>query len=132
LIDPAKAKIEIDSLINWQADRKRWHQAKTRQKMANAKDNWQEATPMGTFSASDFGLHAEDIADLAIEDEAMEEELAFEEEDDETDAITAEKRRRSRQETLRRTAGQPAKPPISEIHKMKDIFLASLKQVLSE
>ncbi|KAK6336444.1 hypothetical protein TWF696_001997 [Orbilia brochopaga] len=56
VIDAAKAKAEIDSLIRWQADRKRWHEGKTRQKMASGRENWQEATPMGGFSALDFGL----------------------------------------------------------------------------
>lgn len=55
IIDPVKAKAEIDSLIKWQFDRKRWHEGKTRQKMASGRDNWQEAAP-GGFSVSDFGL----------------------------------------------------------------------------
>lgn len=56
IIDGAKAKAEIDSLIKWQADRKRWHAGKTSQKMASGRENWQEATPLGGFSATDFGL----------------------------------------------------------------------------
>ncbi|KAF3938580.1 hypothetical protein ABW19_dt0210146 [Dactylella cylindrospora] len=133
LIDPDVAKAEIDSLIKWQADRKRWHQGKTRQKMASGRENWQEATPLGGFSATDFGLEPEDLADLAIDDADIDEELAFEEENDEQDLIATEQKRRARQaEILRRTAGQPAKPPISELHKMNGIFLGSLKNVLAE
>ncbi|KAK6336442.1 hypothetical protein TWF696_001997 [Orbilia brochopaga] len=133
VIDAAKAKAEIDSLIRWQADRKRWHEGKTRQKMASGRENWQEATPMGGFSALDFGLEPEDLADLAIDDAEMDEDLAFEEEGDEADMIVAEQQRRSRQaEMLRRTAGMPVKPPIAELHKMGDSFLVALKNVLAD
>ncbi|KAK6541098.1 hypothetical protein TWF694_008473 [Orbilia ellipsospora] len=133
IIDASVAKAEIDSLIKWQADRKRWHEGKTRQKMASGKDNWAEATPMGGFSATDFGLEPEDLADLAIDDAEMDDDLAFEEEGDEHDLIVMEQKRKQRQaEMLRRTAGQPVKPTIAELHKMGDIFLVSLKNVLAE
>ncbi|EPS41000.1 hypothetical protein H072_5115 [Dactylellina haptotyla CBS 200.50] len=133
LIDGDKAKAEIDSLIKWQADRKRWHEGKTRQKMASGRENWQEATPMGGFSATDFGLEPEDLADLAIDDAEMDDDLAFEEEGDELDLIAMEQKRKTRQaEMLRRTAGMPVKPSISELHKMGDHFLVALKEVLAE
>ncbi|KAF3288362.1 hypothetical protein TWF173_000416 [Orbilia oligospora] len=132
VIDSAKAKAEIDSLIKWQFDRKRWHEGKTRQKMASGRDNWSETKP-GGFSVSDFGLEPEDLADLAIDDAEMDEDLAFEEELDDADLIAVEQKRRNRQaEILRRTAGQPVKPPIDELHKMGDVFLVALKNVLSE
>ncbi|KAK6504104.1 hypothetical protein TWF506_002316 [Arthrobotrys conoides] len=132
IIDSAKAKAEIDSLIKWQFDRKRWHSGKTRQKMASGRDDWSETKP-GGFSVSDFGLEPEDLADLAIDDAEMDEDLAFEEEADDADLIAVEQKRRNRQaEILRRTAGQPVKPPIEELHKMGDIFLVALKNVLSE
>ncbi|KAK6330324.1 hypothetical protein TWF730_004817 [Orbilia blumenaviensis] len=132
IIDPVKAKAEIDSLIKWQFDRKRWHEGKTRQKMASGRENWAEATP-GGFSVTDFGLEPEDLADLAIDDAEMDEDLAFEEEGDDADLIAVEQKRRNRQaEILRRTAGQPVKPPIDELHKMGDVFLVALKNVLAE
>ncbi|KAF3113972.1 hypothetical protein TWF706_009324 [Orbilia oligospora] len=132
VIDSAKAKAEIDSLIKWQFDRKRWHEGKTRQKMASGRDNWSETKP-GGFSVSDFGLEPEDLADLAIDDAEMDEDLAFEEKLDDADLIAVEQKRRNRQaEILRRTAGQPVKPPIDELHKMGDVFLVALKNVLSE
>ncbi|EWC45136.1 hypothetical protein DRE_06024 [Drechslerella stenobrocha 248] len=133
LIDPTKAKAEINSLIRWQAERKRWHEGKTRQKMASGRENWQEATPLGGFNVADFGLDADDLADLAIEDAQIDDDLAFEEEVDEQDLIAVEQKRRTRQaEMLRRTAGQPQKPPIAELHKMGGIFLVELKNVLAE
>lgn len=49
------AKEEIDSLIGWQAERKMWHEQKTRQKMAgNDKTFMNPGADM--FKSSDFGL----------------------------------------------------------------------------
>jgi hypothetical protein len=57
-IDRRKAIREINSLIKWQTARKKWHQDKTRQKMASAGD---EPDPvlggMAGFKSSDFGLN---------------------------------------------------------------------------
>jgi hypothetical protein len=57
-IDGRKAIREINSLIKWQTARKKWHQDKTRQKMASAGD---EPDPMlggmAGFKSSDFGLN---------------------------------------------------------------------------
>ena len=60
-IDKTKAIAEIDALVKWQEERKKWHQDKTRQKMAadgntgNAKI--ESAPGSATFRSSDFGLH---------------------------------------------------------------------------
>lgn len=53
VIDREKAIREINSLIKWQTARKRWHQDKTRQKMA-AQGN--DETMINAFKSSDFGL----------------------------------------------------------------------------
>ena len=56
-IDKEKAIEEVNNLIKWQAARKKWHQAKTRQKMA-ADGIGQETIPgISTFKTSDFGLN---------------------------------------------------------------------------
>ena len=59
LIDRSKAIKEINSLIRWQTARKKWHQDKTRQKMASGggeePDNL--LSGMGGFKTSDFGLN---------------------------------------------------------------------------
>lgn len=57
-IDREAALHEIDSLIQWHEDRKRWHMRKTRQKMAAEGDgNVAHAVPgISTFRGSDFGL----------------------------------------------------------------------------
>lgn len=55
-IDKDLAIAEIDALIKWQEDRKRWHLNKTRQKMA-AEGTANETIPGATtFRGSDFGL----------------------------------------------------------------------------
>ena len=54
LVDEEIAKREINSLIQWQADRKRWHAGKTRQKMAS--NGWMNTAPENMFKSSDFGV----------------------------------------------------------------------------
>jgi hypothetical protein len=54
-IDKEVALEEINALIKWQEDRKRWHLNKTRQKMA-AEGAGETIPGTGTFNSSDFGL----------------------------------------------------------------------------
>jgi hypothetical protein len=58
-IDEAAAIREINALIKWQMARKRWHVAKTRQKMAadGADEGGAGAMFANTFRSSDFGLN---------------------------------------------------------------------------
>ncbi|KAK2741752.1 hypothetical protein FQN57_005496 [Myotisia sp. PD_48] len=122
---------EIDALIKWHADRKKWHQDKTRQKMA-AEGTSPEAMPgSATFKGSDFGLHEADLEDMAISDDASD-TSDEDSEDDDLDPIAAERKRRARrQDHLRRTAGEPVKPIISEILKLRDSFGTMLRLVLA-
>ena len=54
-------------------------------------------------------------------------------EDETLDPISAERKRRAkRQDHLRRSAGEPVKPPISEVTKMRPGFLVMLRMVLAE
>ncbi|CAK7211232.1 hypothetical protein SBRCBS47491_001048 [Sporothrix bragantina] len=138
-IDKEKAIAEINSLIAWQEARKKWHQDKTRQKMAaeggGAGDPLADealSVPVG-FSVGDFGLNAADLQEMAYDDmDESDEEVAREEEED-LDPIEAERRRRSkRQDRLRRTAGEPTKPPVGEIYKLNENFLTMLRAVLAE
>lgn len=57
-IDSDKVKEEIESLIKWQARRRKWHEDKTRQKMARGGDmnGWMSTGPQNAFKTSDFGL----------------------------------------------------------------------------
>lgn len=54
-INETIAKGEIDSLIGWQAERKMWHEQKTRQKMAGNDKTFMN-TGADMFKSSDFGV----------------------------------------------------------------------------
>ncbi|KAJ8114405.1 hypothetical protein ONZ43_g4911 [Nemania bipapillata] len=130
-LDKSKAIEEINQLIAWQEARKKWHHDKTRQKMAAEGSANDVGLPgVSTLSASDFGLDTMDLEDLNYDFESDEEAEA--EEEDELDPIEAERRRRAKkQDRLRRSAGEPTKPPVSEVHRLKDNFLVMLRQVLA-
>lgn len=55
-IDKDVALEEINALIKWQEDRKRWHLNKTRQKMAAEGTAGEMIPGTSTFNSSDFGL----------------------------------------------------------------------------
>lgn len=133
-IDKEKAVREINSLIKWQTARKRWHSDKTRQKMASGDHHNSQSTDLNgfanTFKPGDFGLNAMDLQDMDLADE--DDDLSTEEEEEDDDPIAAErKRRQRRQDLLKRNAGEPEKPPISECHKMMPQFLSMLRMVLA-
>ena len=131
-IDKDKAIAEINALIRWQQERKRWHNNKTRQKMAaeNAIDGTPEEMPgQNTFRGSDFGLHESDLQELQYSSDESEEAESI----DELDPIAAERKRRAkRQDRLRRTAGEPVKPEVTEVPKMMPAFVVMLRQVLAD
>lgn len=133
VIDKDLATKEINELIRWQEARKKWHQDKTRQKMAADGGNGQaDIIPGGiSFSSADFGLDQMDLEDMQYDEESGSEDE--DEAEDEMDPIEAERRRRAkRQDRLRRTAGEPVKPAVSEVHKLKENFVIMLRQVLAE
>ncbi|KAJ5965363.1 hypothetical protein N7481_012077 [Penicillium waksmanii] len=132
-IDRDIALVEINALIKWQEDRKRWHLNKTRQKMA-AEGTGNDSIPgSATFKGSDFGLDEADLEDLTISDEASDSEDEAADEEELDDPITVERRRRSKkQDQLRRTAGEPVKPEITEILKLTDPFVVMLRYVLAD
>ncbi|KAL2860788.1 uncharacterized protein BJX67DRAFT_375800 [Aspergillus lucknowensis] len=130
-IDPNLACEEIDKLIKWHEDRKQWHLDKTRQKMAA---EGSASSPFKTkFRGSDFGLDEADLEQLAISDaDSSADDLDAEDEAEEHDPIGVERKRRSRkQDQLRRTAGEPAKPEVQEIFKLSDPFGVLLRQHLA-
>ncbi|DAA77775.1 TPA_exp: Uncharacterized protein A8136_6321 [Trichophyton benhamiae CBS 112371] len=129
-IDKDIAIAEIDALIKWHSDRKKWHQDKTRQKMAAEGVN-EQIPGASTFKSSDFGLHEGDLEDLVIEDD-ISDPSDENSEDDDMDPIEFERKRRARhQDRLRRSAGEPVKPKISEILKLRDSFGSMLRMVLA-
>jgi len=71
--------------------------------------------------------------DLKISDEEDDEDSEEEEAEDDLDPIAAERRRRKKaQDRLRRSAGEPVKPEVFEVLKLKEPFLAMLRAVLSD
>lgn len=133
-IDKDKAIDEINQLIRWQEARKKWHQDKTRQKMAaegGVNANVETIPGAINFKSSDFGLDQMDLQDMNYEEESKSEDE--DSGDDDLDPIAAERKRRAKKrDHLRRSAGEPIKPPISEVHKLKDSFLIMLRMVLAE
>jgi hypothetical protein len=132
MIDKERVISEVDQLIAWQEARKKWHQDKTRQKMAAEGGAVQELAPGAlNFKSSDFGLDQMDLEDLSYDDESDSE--AEQEMEDEMDPIDAERHiRAKRRDRLRRNAGEPEKPAVSEVHKLKENFLIMLRMVLAE
>ncbi|KAL7629396.1 hypothetical protein AAE478_000916 [Parahypoxylon ruwenzoriense] len=131
-LDKKKAIDEINQLISWQEARKKWHHDKTRQKMAaeGSADMDGSMPGMTSFRASDFGINEMDLEDMSYDDGSDEEAEA--EEEDELDPIEAERRRRAKkQDHLKRTAGEPKKPTVSEVHHLKENFLVMLREVLA-
>lgn len=131
VVDKGKAIKEVDELIAWQEARKKWHHDKTRQKMAAESSTGFDAI-LSSFSSTDFGLDQGDLDELAYED-SQDESESEESEADEEDPIEAERRRRAKKrDRLRRRAGEPEKPAVSEIHKMQENFIVMLREVLAE
>lgn len=70
-IDREKAVSEINALVKWQEQRKKWHQDKTRQKMAAEGISGRDSMPTGsTFRSSDFGLNEVSEGVFALEKSA--------------------------------------------------------------
>ena len=134
IIDGQEAITEINRLVKWQIARKRWHQNKTRQKMAN--EGPEDLLPgISTFHVRDFGLDEQDLAELELDEE--DEESSSESEDGDeleaVDPIAAERKRRLKErERLRSHAGEPKKPQISELKKLHPWFLGMVRSVLAE
>ena len=133
LISKDKALDEINRLISWQEARKKWHHNKTRQKMAaegRPETNGMPLVP--TLTSADFGIDRDDIEDMGLGDHSDDSETEAAEEEDELDPIEAARRQRAKKrDQLRRLAGEPEKPDIQEVHKLKDNFLAMLRVTLA-
>jgi hypothetical protein len=133
-IDKDKAISEIDALVSWQEARKKWHQDKTRQKMAaeGGGSMGVEALPgQIQFRSTDFGVDQMDLQDMNYEKDSSEDDEN--DSDDDLHPIAAERKRRARrQDRLRRTAGEPMKPVVAEVEKLRDSFLSMLRMVLAE
>ncbi|POS83420.1 hypothetical protein EPUL_003249 [Erysiphe pulchra] len=133
VVDKDLAIDEIDKLITWQEARKKWHQDKTRQKMAadGSSGMINKVPGSGTFRSSDFGLHQMDLEEMNYDDT---DHSSLDDGQDDLSPIVAERRLRdhTNQANLRRTAGEPVKPEVTEIGKLRDNFLLMLRNVLSQ
>lgn len=132
-IDKAAAIAEIDNLIRWQEERKKWHQDKTRQKMA-AEHSSSSAPGSATFRSSDFGINETDLADMndEIDDDDSDSE-SRDDSDEGTDPIAIERKRRlKKQDHLRRSAGEPVKPEVKLLKGLREGFLSMLRMVLAD
>lgn len=71
-----------------------------------------------------------DLQELQYSESGSDDEQS---EDEDMDPIAAERKRRvKKQNHLRRTAGEPQKPPVAELLKLRESFLAMLRMVLAE
>ena len=71
-----------------------------------------------------------DLQEFQYSDDGSDDEVS---EDENINPIVAERKRRARKrDHLRRTAGEPQKPPVSELLKLKDGFVTMLRMVLAE
>ncbi|KAL8705229.1 MAG: hypothetical protein Q9201_001645 [Fulgogasparrea decipioides] len=139
-IDKNAAIQEIDNLIKWQEERKKWHQDKTRQKMAAETSSSSGGgaaigSPPGsaTFRSSDFGLDQSDLADLDGADDSESGGASADDSEEDADPIAHERKRRMRnQDHLRRTAGEPVKPEVKELKNLREGFLSMLRMVLAD
>ena len=150
LVAKDKAMQEIDSLIEWQAARKKWHSDKTRRKMAaegtgdpgsNDPRLGRVSTSSG-FKSSDFGLNEEDIADLGLGEgddnshDGSDVDPEVEDDEETLDPIGAERKRRAKiQEALKSRKGEPEKPKdLGEVEKIcsRGGFVQMLRLVLAE
>ncbi|KAF2756653.1 hypothetical protein EJ05DRAFT_71620 [Pseudovirgaria hyperparasitica] len=137
LIDKDLGITEINSLVRWQLARKKWHQDKTRQKMASGGGTDPASELLSGFTAgfksSDFGLDERDLADLELDDQGSDDDDESDLDDEDlADPIGAERKRRARRaDALRRTAGEPAKPDIRELTKLHPNFLDMIRGVLA-
>ena len=153
-IESTKAKAEIDALIDWQAKRRKWHQDKTRQKMAGgdspgstkSRDAWSATSP-GGLSTRDFGIDDVSVApgggrvygsdygsqnDLAeLEDDELSDDEDSEDDNTGNPIATERKRREKHAEHLKARSGEPQKPPVEELVKLGPDFLDALRQVLA-
>lgn len=137
-INKSVAIDEINDLIRWQEERKKWHNDKTRQKMAaegsGVSFESNSTVPLGssTFRSSDFGLNESDLAEMQSSSPfSSDDEDSID--DDNIDPIASERKRLAKkQDHLRRSAGEPQKPAVHELLKLKDGFLSMLRMVLAE
>ena len=136
-VDTSIALKEIDSLIQWNKDRKAWNERRLRAKMASAGES---TVPQGGFSVGDFGLDEDEVlhlqADFSEDEEDSDPDERHHSEESKDDILEQERRRRakgiseSKDETSRRS--EPVKPEMVELLKLVPVFVDGLREDLSQ
>jgi hypothetical protein len=136
-IDISLALKEVDSLIQWNKDRKLWNERRLQAKMASAGDS---TMPQGGFSAGDFGLDEDEVLHMQAEsdDEGLESDFEDDHHDhnEKDDFISQERKRRAKKkkewvdETSR--SSEPTKPKVVELAKLVPVFVEGLRDDLSK
>jgi hypothetical protein len=123
-VDIPLALQELDTLIQWNKNRKEWNARRIQAKLAGAGES---TVPRGDFSVGDFGLDEDEVYELAAESDDDEEEHH-----DGGDIIELERKRRVRErdETSRRS--EPVKPVVRELAKLVPVFVEALRADLSK
>ena len=128
---------EIDSLIQWNKDRKIWNERRLRAKMASAGES---TIPQGGFSVGDFGLDEDEVLHLQAdfsEGEDSDSDGPLKSTSGRDDVVEMERRRRVKEkntggrkdETSR--SSEPVKPEMVEILKLVPVFVDVLRVDLS-
>jgi hypothetical protein len=125
---------EIDSLIQWNKDRKAWNERRLRAKMASAGE---DTMPQPGWTVGDFGLDEDEVLHLQAES-SDDEDLSDLDEDHKAavmrgDLVEIERRRRAKgnkDETSR--SSEPKKPEVVELKKLVPVFVDLLRGNLSQ
>lgn len=132
-VDTAIALKEIDSLIQWNKDRKAWNERRIRAKMASAGES---TVPQAGFSVGDFGLDEDEVLHLQADLDSEGEDSDAEQKQFAGDLVEEERRKRKKEksgakdETSRRS--EPAKPEMVELVKLVPVFVDRLREDLDQ
>ncbi|KAK9241101.1 hypothetical protein V1525DRAFT_393703 [Lipomyces kononenkoae] len=149
-VDRDQLMKEIDSMIEWNRQRKAWREKKTRDKLregqrrANGENvddeqideddlhesEWKKTLPQ-VLNGGDFGLNDEDLEDFAIDQSNLSSDESAADDDEWMDPIEYERRARARRNRRHGRNGEPPKPTIVEIPKLVGPFVEQLRVVLS-
>jgi hypothetical protein len=136
-VDTSVALREINTLVQWNKDRKVWNERRLRAKMASADES---TFPQGGFSARDFGLDEDEVlhlqADFSDDEHDSDADEGRRSTGSENNIVENERRRRVKtrsgvkDETNR--SSEPPKPEIMELLKLVPVFVDGLREDLSQ
>ncbi|KAK9476561.1 hypothetical protein V1514DRAFT_336562 [Lipomyces japonicus] len=141
---------EVDSLIDWNKQRKLWREKKLRDRLRegdrraageNVDDEeidsedideaeWKATIPQ-LLRGGDFGLHDDDLDEFAVDQDVMSSDEDEIDEADLLDPIEYERRARARKHRRGGRNSEPLKPVAVEIPKVVEAFMERLRIILS-